>query len=142
MYLPQLQGVEWEVSAPDFIPLRIGNQANQDPYCTSLCSSEGPALGRRSSTSATLLAVRKCTGRHRTCEHTCAGIQGSDLLSAAGCSAGKGSHAVTSCRDIGEHTQVRFFLSFCPLCVFFFLHQEEKKQSNVLIFCPAKCESP
>lgn len=68
--------------------------------------SEDPALARRNSTSATLWAAGKCTGRRRTCEHTCAGTRGSDLLSAAGCFAARGSHAATSCRDTGEHTQV------------------------------------
>ena len=96
-----------------------GNRACREPNCRCICFSEDPARGKRSSTSATSQAVGKYTERRRTCEHTCAGIQGSDLLFAAGCSVGRGSHAATSCRDTGEHTQVPFFLD--PLV---FAHQE------------------
>lgn len=89
-------------------------RAHQYLNCLYLWLSEDPARGRRNNTSATSPVVGKYTERHRTCEHTCAGILGSDLLFAAGCSVERGSHAVTSCRDTGERTQVPFF---CCLCV-------------------------
>ena len=75
--------------------------------CVCVCRlSEGPALGRRSSTCATCRAAGKCTGKRLTCGLTCAGTLGRDPSSAPGCSVGRGSHAATSCRDTGEHTQV------------------------------------
>lgn len=80
------------------------------PY---LCFAEDLARGRRSSIFATSWAVGKCMERHPTCEHTCAGIRGSGLSFAAGCSVGRGSHAAMSCRDTGEHTQVPFLLHQC-----------------------------
>lgn len=64
----------------------------------------------------------RCTGRHLTCELTCAGTQERGLSSATGCFAARDSHAAMSCSDIGEHIQVpmsypllSFSLSFCRL---------------------------
>lgn len=89
----------------------------QDPHIPNLCITEDPAQGRRSSTFATLQAVGKSTERLPTCEHTCAGIQGRGLLCAAGCCVARGSHAATSYKDTGEHTQVPFFFFAASLFV-------------------------
>lgn len=67
------------------------------------------ALGiqaRRNSISAICQVVGKCMGRHLTCELTSGGILGSGHLCAPGRFVANASHAVMSCSDTSERTQV------------------------------------